>query len=104
MLGGSWGSLVHVLTSAAVTDLITHMSCALFSRLLSEKRRWPLRRLHSDEPVMHFSHRDPEERLVRREKPAHPELLDLPVHADPPEMTVPRATPYVTAAVIHTEP
>lgn len=41
---------------------------------------------------------DPEERLVRREKPAHPELLDLPVHADPPEMTVPRATPVLLAS------
>lgn len=49
-----------------------------------------------------FFHRDPEERLARREKPAHQEPLDPPVHADPLEMTVPRATPYVTSTVTHT--
>lgn len=41
---------------------------------------------------------DPEERLGRREKPAHLELLDPLVPADPLETTVPRATPVLLAS------
>lgn len=41
---------------------------------------------------------DPEERLVRREKLAHLELLDPPVPADPLEMTVPRETLVLLAS------
>lgn len=39
-----------------------------------------------------------EERLVRREKPAHQELLDPPVAADPLEMMVPRVTLVLSAS------
>lgn len=42
-----------------------------------------------------FDHRDPEERLVRRERLAHLVLPDPPVLVDLLEMTVLKETPYV---------
>lgn len=39
---------------------------------------------------------------MRRERLAHPELLDPPVPVDPLEMMVPRVTLYVSLTVTHT--
>lgn len=46
----------------------------------------------------------PEERRVRRENPAHPELLGLPADADPPETMAPRATPDLLASLATLDP
>lgn len=50
---------------------------------------------------MCYPFRVPEEKLVRRVKPAHQELPDPQVPVDPLEMTVPRVTLYVSSTHTH---
>lgn len=92
---------MHVLKPVVVTDLMAHMSCGSFSILSSKWRGWHSCGRHDDKCDV-FLLRAPEERLVRRENLAHPELLDPPVPADPLEMTVPRVTLYVSSTAAHT--
>lgn len=61
-------------------------------------RREKLVRLATRDHMESLVSQAPEERLARREKPAHPELLDPPVVADPLEMTVPRVTLVLSAS------
>lgn len=61
-------------------------------------RREKLERLATQDRLESLVSEAPEERLVRREKPAHQGLLDHPAVADPLEMTVPRVTLVLLAS------
>lgn len=95
-------SLVQFLMPVGVTDLITHMSVGLILACYCQRSVDGFMWSSLWQACDAFFHRDPEERLVRREKQAHPELLDPPAPADPLGMTVPRATPYVPSTVTYT--